>query len=270
MSPVAFSVAGFEIRWYSLLILIAVFLAYFLTKNEASRFQIPKEFVFNLIFWVLIFGIIGARLYYVIFNLDYYKTNVSEIYKVWHGGLAIHGGIIAGLITIFVYTRKYKMDTRKMIDIMVPGVLIAQAIGRWGNFFNHEAYGSVIEYSKLIKMKFIPQFVIDEMYINGNYHLPMFYFESIACIIGFIILVIIRRKKYIKDGEITGFYLIWYGVVRFIIEIFRSDSLMLGNIKVAQVVCALMVFAGVFIVWTQSKKLKLEDLYNTSDDVVRY
>ncbi|MGM9877591.1 MAG: prolipoprotein diacylglyceryl transferase [Bacilli bacterium] len=270
MSPVIFSIKDFEIRWYSVLILSGVFLAYLLIMNESKRQKVKTDFMFNLMFWGLIFGILGARIYYVIFNLDYYMAYPSEIYKIWNGGLAIHGGILFGLITAIIYCKKYKANTKKVLDILAPGVLLAQAIGRWGNFFNAEAYGSIVSYKTLVNMKIIPQFVIDNMLINGDYHLPMFYFESIACLIGVIVMLIVRRFRYIKKGQIMSIYLIWYGIIRFIIEIFRTDSLMLFDFKVAQIVSVIMVFVGIYIIISQHQKPKLEDLYNRYDEEIKF
>ena len=270
MSPVMFSIFGYEIKWYSVLILVGVLLSYFLINNEANRFKFKKEFIFNLMFWTIIFGILGARIYYVIFNFDYYSNHLSEIYKVWNGGLAIHGGMIAGLLTILIYCHKYEVRTIKVLDICVPALLIAQAIGRWGNFFNQEAYGSITTYKTLAEMKFIPQFVIDNMYIDGNYRLPMFYFESILCLVGFIFILIMRRRKYIKNGQVFAIYLIWYGLIRFFIEIFRSDSLMLGSFKVAQIISVVMVLIGLYITIMNSRKAKLDDLYNRINDNIQF
>ena len=268
MSPIIFSIGNFEVRWYSVLILLGVILAYAVVYSESRRFQIKNEFIFNLGFYALIFGIIGARLYYVVFNWDYYSLNISEIPKIWHGGLAIHGGLLFGLIAIAAYTSKYHVNFKKILDIIAPGVLLAQAIGRWGNFFNGEAYGFAVKYDTLVKMKIIPSFVIDNMYINGSFHLPMFYFESLACIVGFIIMLFLRRRKYAKNGQTFGFYLVWYGTIRFVIEIFRTDSLMLLDFKAAQVVSALMVLFGLYLIFMEAKKPKLDDLYDRVDHVV--
>ena len=270
MSPVIFTIFGFEVRWYSVLILLSVIISYFLIIIETRKFKIKSEYVTNLLFWTIIFGILGARIYYVLFNLDYYLANPKEIVMVWHGGLAIHGGIIAGLITIIFYTRRYNVKTLKILDIMAPVLIISQAIGRWGNFFNSEAYGSIVEYNTLVNMKIIPQYIIDHMYIDGAYRLPMFYFESLACLIGFLIILFIRRRKYIKNGQVFSFYLIWYGIVRFIIEIFRSDSLMLFNIKVAQIVSVLMVLAGIVIIIKQRRKPLLDELYNKQYEDIQF
>ena len=149
------------------------------------------------------------------------------------------------------------------MDLIIPALLLGQALGRWGNFFNGEAYGTIVTKTTLENMKIIPEFVIKNMYINGYYHLPMFYFESLWCFLGFIIALILRRRKYIKKGQLTGFYLMWYGVDRFVIEIFRTDSLMLGNLKVARIVSVIMFILGVMIELVQSRKPKLDDLYNS-------
>ena len=174
------------------------------------------------------------------------------------------------VIYVFFYCRKYKVKTIKILDIIAPSLLIAQAIGRWGNFFNGEAYGSIVQYSTLVNMKIIPGFVIDNMLIQGSYRLPMFYFESLLCLLGFICILIYRRRKYTKNGQVFSFYLIWYGVVRFFIEAFRHDSLMFLGIRVAQIVSVLMVIVGIIIIIKQSKKPTLEELYNTPEEEIKF
>ena len=270
ISPVMFRIFGFEVRWYSVLILLAVSISFLLIDLESRKFQIKREFLFNMMFWTIVLGILGARLYYVLFNLSYYLDNLSEIYKIWNGGLAIHGGMIFGLITILIYCHKYQVNTKKILDICAPAVLISQAIGRWGNFFNQEAFGSAVNYHTLVNMKIIPQFVIDNMLIEGQYHLPMFYFESLLCFIGFILLLFLRRRKYIKNGQVFAIYLIWYGLVRFFIEIFRMDSLMIGTFKMAQIVSVIMVLIGLYIMIVQYRKPKLDELYNRRDEDIKF
>jgi len=246
MSEIAFEIGSFSVSWYSICILIGVLFAGTLFLLECKKYEINMDFAVNLIFWTVIFGILGARFYYVAFNLDYYMANPTEIIQIWNGGLAIHGGIIGGLLFILLYTLKYKVRTLKVTDMAVVGLIIAQAIGRWGNFFNQEAHGPEVARSVLEGFKIIPEFVIDGMNIGGIYYHPTFFYESLWCILGFIILLIIRRTN-IKQGILSSFYLIWYGIGRFMIEGMRTDSLMLGSLKMAQVISILMIIIGIIM-----------------------
>ena len=143
MNPIFLKIGNISIYWYSIFILIGILTACTIVLREANKKNIPKKFIEDLFFYTIIFGLIGARLYYVIFEYKQYINNPLDIFKVWEGGLAIHGGIIAGLITIIIMTKKHKISILEMTDMIVVGVIIAQAIGRWGNFFNGEAYGPV-------------------------------------------------------------------------------------------------------------------------------
>lgn len=265
MNPIMFTVFGFGIRWYSVLILAGVLVGVFILKNEARRFSMNWDFIFNLSFWTIIFGILGARLYYIIFHWSEYEGNLLNIFKIWEGGLAIHGGMIAGAITAYFYCKKAKANTLKIIDMAVPSLIIAQAIGRWGNFFNSEAYGGVTTQAHLEKLH-IPTFIINGMKIEGVYRQPTFFYESIWCILGFIILLIIRRNKYTKIGTLTGFYLMWYSLGRFFIEKMRTDSLMLGGFKAAQVISIILFIVGAVLVLRNTRKGKFENLYNSDKD----
>ena len=244
-----------EVHWYSILIFIAILLGSNLAIKEAKRHGYEEDFIVNLLFLGVIVGIIGARVYYVIFNFDYYKDNLIEMFKVWNGGLAIHGGIIFGLITVAIICYKKKVNLLKILDYLVVGLIIAQAIGRWGNFFNGEAHGAITSLSNLESMH-LPQFIIDGMYINGNYYIPTFLYESIWCLIGFVIMLIIRRKNFMKVGYLTSFYLVWYGIERFFVEGMRTDSLMFFSLRVAQIVSILMVVIGIIIFIYSLKKTK--------------
>lgn len=262
MNPVLFKLFNIEIRWYSVLILVGIIVGAYILKKEARRFDMNWDFVFNLSFWTIIFGIIGARLYYVIFRWSQYENDLLSIFKVWEGGLAIHGGILAGALTVYIYCKKNKANTLKVIDMAMPSVMIAQAIGRWGNFFNSEAYGGIVSLSHLEKLH-IPKFIIDGMYIEGVYRQPTFLYESIWCIIGFIIILFIRRNKYVKLGTITGFYLMWYSTGRFFIEHMRNDSLMLGGFRVAQIISIILFALGAFLIIRNKRMGKFENLYNS-------
>lgn len=263
MNSVAIAFGNFEVSWYSIFILVGVLIAGALFLKECKKYEINLDFATNLIFWTVIFGIIGARIYYVIFNWSYYSANLAETYKIWNGGLAIHGGIIAGLLFIILYSLKYKVRILKITDMTVVGLIIAQAIGRWGNFFNQEAHGGEVAKSVLESMKIIPEFVIKGMYIDGAYYEPTFYYESLWCLLGFIVLLLIRSfYKYLKAGQLTGIYLIWYGIGRFVIEGMRTDSLMLGTLKAAQIVSIGMFIIGVILLVIGFKGSKFENRYD--------
>lgn len=266
MNPVLINLFGIEIRYYSVLILIGVILAYFIFMKETKKFKVNSDFIFNLFFWTVIFGILGARIYYVIFNWEYFGNHINEIWQIWQGGLAIHGGIIFGLITISVYCYRHKFRIIRMLDFVVVPLILAQAVGRWGNFFNKEAYGTATTISHLRSLH-IPEFVIEGMKINGIYYTPTFFYESIWCILGFIILLIIRRRKYIKVGTMCAIYLIWYGLGRFFIESLRTDSLILMGFKVAQIVSVAMIIIGIIIIIKNTQKGKFVDLYNDKNNI---
>lgn len=258
MNPVI-TLGPLTIHYYSIFILIGILIGGKLAMYEGEKRNVPKDFTYNLLFLTILFGIIGARIYFVLFNLDYYSNNILEIFMIWKGGLAIHGGIIAGLLTIIIYCKKYKTKVFRILDIITPSLLLAQAIGRWGNFFNSEAHGPETTLNYLQSLH-LPDFIINGMYIDGIYYIPTFLFESVLCLIGFIILMIIRSRKNIKIGQTTAIYLIWYGAVRFFIENLRTDSLMLGDFKIASIVSLIMILSGIIIFIIKRKGILYHDI----------
>lgn len=267
MNPNAIEIFGIGIKWYSIFILTGIIIAWIFIQGDAKKFGIGKDFLTNLIFWTVIFGIIGARAYYVIFNWSYYSEHLSEIWHIWEGGLAIHGGLLAGCIVIVFYCKKYKTSALRILDIAAPYLLLAQAIGRWGNFFNREAYGVATTYEHLKDIIIIPDFIIYGMNIDGVYYTPTFYYESLWCLLGFIVILAIRKFKYLRLGQQIGTYMMWYSFGRFFIESFRTDSLMLGYFKVAQIVSIILFIVGLIIVLLQIRKPKLEMLYNVNEEI---
>lgn len=265
MGRIALDLGFIQIYWYSIFIFVAVFLASMVILRETKKQKINEDFIVNLIFYGVIFGLIGARLYYVIFNLDYYLKYPLEILEVWNGGLAIHGGILFGLLTVIIYTKKYRAKTLKVLDILVTGLILGQAIGRWGNFFNGEAYGVVTTLENLQKLG-LPDFLIEGMYINGAYHHPAFLYESIWNLFGFFALLIVRRYKYLKTGQLTGVYLIWYSIGRFFIEGMRTDSLMIGSFKVAQIVSIVCIIIGLLMLIFCKKGTRFDNLYKDKEE----
>ena len=270
MNPVALQIGPFSIKWYSLMILLGVIAGIGLLLKEGKKHNYPKDFLFNLCFWAIIFGFIGARIYYVLFNFEIYKNDPVSIFKIWEGGLAIHGGLIAGFMTIYFYCKKYNVRLLKITDMAVPGILLAQGLGRWGNFFNMEAHGGAVLRSTLENLH-IPEFIINGMNINGIYYHPTFFYESLWCLFGFIILSLLKHYKYLKVGSLTFSYLCFYSVGRFVIEALRTDSLMLGGFKVAQILSIILFIIGIIGLMLETRKGKFEDLYSEPNhEEIRY
>lgn len=248
MNPIFLQIGNINIYWYSIFILLAMIIACSIIYFELKKQKISKQFIDNLFFYTIIFGLIGARIYYVIFEYKQYINNPLDILKVWEGGLAIHGGIIAGLIVTVIMTKKYKVKTLKITDMAVLGLIIGQAIGRWGNFFNSEAYGTEVTLEVLQNMH-IPNFIIEGMHIGGTYYHPTFLYESLWNIVGFILLIVLKNTKTLKIGQLTGVYFIWYSVGRFFIESMRQDSLMLfGFLKQAQLISIVLIVIGIILI----------------------
>lgn len=270
MNPVALQIGPFSIKWYSLMILLGVVVGIGLLLKEGKKHNYPKDFLFNLCFWAIIFGFIGARIYYVLFNFEIYKNDPVSIFKIWEGGLAIHGGLIAGFMTMYLYCKKYNVRLLKITDMAVPGILLAQGIGRWGNFFNMEAHGGAVLRSTLENLH-TPEFIINGMNINGIYYHPTFFYESLWCLLGFIIFILLKHYKYLKVGSLTFSYLCFYSVGRFVIEALRTDSLMLGGFKVAQVLSVILFIIGIIGLMLETRKGKFEDLYSEPNhEEIRY
>lgn len=253
MDRVALDLGPIQIYWYSIFIFLGLISACFVIYKEAKKRKIKEDFLINLTFNTIVIGFIGARLYYVLFNLEYYLSSPLEILAIWNGGLAIHGGMIAALLFIVYYCKKHKVNTIQMLDIIVVGLILGQAIGRWGNFFNGEAYG-MITTAQSLQSQGIPEFIINGMYILGQYREPAFFYESVWCLSGFLAMLIIRRYKYLKKGQLAGFYLVWYGAARFLIEGIRTDSLMLGPFKIAQIVSIFGIICGLILFFYNMKK----------------
>lgn len=246
MNAIFLKIGNIEIYWYSVILLVGFIMGCTYILKETKKIGIPKDKIENFIFYTIPIALIGARIYYVIFNHTYYFKYPQDIIKVWEGGLAIHGGIIAGLICLVYFVKKKKIDILKMTDILLVALIMGQIIGRWGNFMNSEAYGPTTTLA-FLKSLHLPNFIINGMHIDGVYHQPTFLYESLWNLIGLIIMLIIKKLKQNKTGIITSIYLVWYGIGRFFIEGLRTDSLMFHHIKVAQIVSIIMIIIGITI-----------------------
>ncbi|HAR7095591.1 TPA: prolipoprotein diacylglyceryl transferase [Staphylococcus aureus] len=246
IDPVAFNLGPLSVRWYGIIIAVGILLGYFVAQRALVKAGLHKDTLVDIIFYSALFGFIAARIYFVIFQWPYYVENPSEIIKIWHGGIAIHGGLIGGFIAGVIVCKVKNLNPFQIGDIVAPSIILAQGIGRWGNFMNHEAHGGPVSRAFLEKLH-LPNFIIENMYINGQYYHPTFLYESIWDVAGFIILVNIR--KHLKLGETFFLYLTWYSIGRFFIEGLRTDSLMLtSNIRVAQLVSILLILISISLI----------------------
>lgn len=246
IDPVAFNLGPLSVRWYGIIIAVGILLGYFVAQRALVKAGLHKDTLVDIIFYSALFGFIAARIYFVIFQWPYYAENPSEIIKIWHGGIAIHGGLIGGFIAGVIVCKVKNLNPFQIGDIVAPSIILAQGIGRWGNFMNHEAHGGPVSRAFLEQLH-LPNFIIENMYINGQYYHPTFLYESIWDVAGFIILVNIR--KHLKLGETFFLYLTWYSIGRFFIEGLRTDSLMLtSNIRVAQLVSILLILISVSLI----------------------
>lgn len=238
-------IGPFSIQWYAICIMTGAIIAYCLGQYHFKKLGYHKDILSDYFIGVLLVGIVGARIWYVIFMWnELYAGNPMEIFMITNGGLAIQGGLIAGIVYSYFYFKKKNIPILVAGDAIMPGVLIAQACGRWGNFINQEAYGSVVDLS-FLKSLHLPDFIIKNMYINGNYYHPTFLYESVGCIIGFLLIFFIVRRFQDKQGYQFFSYFIWYGMIRYFIEALRTDSLYVFGLKTAQLTSIAFVVIGI-------------------------
>lgn len=244
IDPIALQLGPFSIRWYALCIVTGLMLAVYLASQEGPRKGISADDVTDFILLAFPLAIVGARLYYVLFSWSDYRANFLEIFAIWHGGLAIYGGLLAGAAVLFAFSYYRLINVWDFLDVAAPSVLLAQSIGRWGNFFNQEAYGKAVA-----QLPYLPAFIREQMYIEGSYRVPTFLYESLWTFLGFLLIIYLRRRPgWLKQGEIVSFYLVWYGCGRFVIEGLRTDSLMWGGLRVSQWLSLALVLLGLGLV----------------------
>ncbi|MED3909993.1 prolipoprotein diacylglyceryl transferase [Peribacillus simplex] len=247
LNPIAIDLGPIQVHWYGLIIGFGVLLGLIIALRESERRGLDKEIFTDMILFAVPIAIISARIYYVIFQWEYYSQNPGDIIKIWNGGIAIHGALIGSVLTAIVFAKVKKVSFWKLADIAAPSLLLGQAIGRWGNFMNQEAHGGEITRSFLENMH-LPEFIINQMYINGAYYHPTFLYESIWNIVGVIILLSLRKVN-LRRGELFLTYVLWYSIGRFYIEGLRTDSLMLTeSLRIAQVISIVLVALAIALV----------------------
>ncbi|WP_267383560.1 prolipoprotein diacylglyceryl transferase [Cyanobacterium sp. uoEpiScrs1] len=265
--PIVFEIGFFAIRWYGLLISSSVLIGVALSQWLATKRRVNPHLVADLVIWLVIFAIPCARLYYVIFEWQQYAQNPGDIIAIWKGGIAIHGAIIGGTLATIIFARLNRVSVWQLTDLIVPSLTLGQAIGRWGNFFNSEAFGPP---TNLPWKLYIPVNHRPLIYINQTHFHPTFLYESIWNILVFILLLILffvglKHVNKIEIGTLSLVYLIAYGFGRFWIEGLRTDSLMLGSIRIAQLVSIMMIGLGTLgLIWLYKAKRTLPDVHYQS------
>ena len=265
IDPIAFNFLGFQVHWYGVIIGVAVLLALYLAVNEGKKRGIVADDFYDFILWALPIALICARAYYVIFRWSYYSANPSEIYRIWDGGIAIYGGLLGALVVLIVFCRIKKLSPWLFLDVISPTVILAQGIGRWGNFINQEAHGGPVTRAFLENLH-LPNFIISQMNIQGIYYQPTFLYESLWDILGFVLLICLRHRQHLfKQGEIFLTYVAWYSFGRFFIEGMRTDSLMLGALRVSQWLSVILFVLALGIFWCRRYYLPNNPWYLTGN-----
>ncbi len=242
MHPLLFQIGPFQIRFYGLMYAIGILCGLYLIRREVRRkhVQLSDDELLNFVMLAVIGGILGARLYYVIFNWDFYGKNLAEIVKVWHGGLAIHGGMIGGILMGWCFTQRHQLSFWKMADIVAPAIILGQAFGRFGNFMNGDAHG--VPTSMPWGIVFPPTSIAGRQFPGTPLHPTMLY-ELLINVGIFLLLWKIRTRPW-KDGFLFCLYLILYSVGRFIVSFFRADDLMFGPFRMPHLISILIIAAA--------------------------
>ncbi|MCD8503306.1 MAG: prolipoprotein diacylglyceryl transferase [Bacillaceae bacterium] len=260
LNPVALDLGVIKVYWYGLIIGMGAFIGYLLANREMIRRGLPKDLLGDLLVLAIPIAIVSARIYYVIFKWSDYIDQPLKAFAIWEGGLAIHGGLIGGVVTGIIFAKKRGVSFWKLADITAPSILLGQAVGRWGNFMNQEAFGGEVPRAFLENL-YLPTFMIDQMYIGGAYYHPTFLYESLWSLAGVAILIYLRRFN-MRRGELFLTYIIWYSFGRYFIEGLRTDSLMMfGFLRTAQVISLVSIVGAVMILIYRRKMGLANDRY---------
>lgn len=227
LNPTMLEIGPLVIRWYGVILALGAVVGLLLAIQEGKRFGIKSEFFMDLLLIGAPTAIIAARIYYVAFQWDHYKNNLGDVFKIWEGGIAIYGAIAGALICGYFFSKAKGYSFWRIADICAPGLLVGQMIGRWGNFVNQEAYGGPVEESFLRDTLHLPNFIVEQMYIikDSTFVHPTFLYESLWSLLGLLLLFVIRRRSFLREGELIATYIGWYSLGRFFIEALRTDSL---------------------------------------------
>ncbi|MGE7923299.1 prolipoprotein diacylglyceryl transferase [Viridibacillus arvi] len=245
INPVALELGPISIRWYGVIIATGIIIAFLIGQREMVKRGFHNDFLTDLLIWAVPISIICARIYYVIFKWDFYSANPGEIIQIWHGGIAIHGALIGAFITTYIFAKKRGASFWKIADVLAPSLIVGQIIGRWGNFMNQEAFGGAVT-RDFLEGLYLPNWIIEQMNVNGIYHHPTFLYESLWNVVGLVLLLALRKVN-LRRGEIFLTYIIWYSFGRFFVEGLRTDSLLIGDLRMAQIVSLIGLVIGVVL-----------------------
>ena len=250
LDRVFIQIGGMSIYWYGVIIATGLFIGLYLAQREANRLGLKKDTILDLIIIAAPVAIIFARIYYVIFEWEQYQAGPWwKVFAVWEGGIAIHGALIGAVLTGFIYARVKDISFFKIADIIAPSLILGQAIGRWGNFMNQEAHGGAMSAAAYENFhQYLPDFIMNQMCIEGTYYYPTFLYESFWNILVFIGLIMLRRKNPLR-GEIFLSYLMMYSIGRFFIEGLRTDSLyVVPGLRTAQLISVVLILLAVSLI----------------------
>ena len=278
IDPVAFALGPLTVNWYGIILGFGAFIGLLLAIREGKRFGINSDFFMDLLLFGAPSAIVTARIYYVAFQWDAYKDNPWQVFAIWNGGIAIYGALIGAIVCGIIYFRAKGYDFWRVADICAPSLIAGQMIGRWGNFVNQEAYGGPVEESFLRNTLNLPDWIVNQMNVEGVFHHPTFLYESLWNLLGLLLLFVLRRQSFLRAGELLISYFIWYSVGRFYIEALRTDSLAFqgpewlaslvgglwspmtalfeqgdldpayGNVRISQVVALLLIAGGIALI----------------------
>ncbi|GKS12058.1 prolipoprotein diacylglyceryl transferase [Paenibacillus chitinolyticus] len=278
LNPVAFKLGPISVHWYGIILGTAALIGLLLVIREGKRFKLQPEFFMDLLLIGVPSAIVAARIYYVAFQWENYKNNLGEIIAIWHGGIAIYGALIGAIIAAVIYVRRKGYSFWRIADICAPGLIVGQMIGRWGNFVNQEAHGGPVSESFLRNTLHLPDWIVNQMNIEGIFYHPTFLYESVWNFVGLLLLFWLRRRPFLRAGELFMSYFIWYSLGRFFIEGLRTDSLDFtgpawlasllnglwspmsllfgeagtmtygGNIRISQLLAVLIIIAAIIII----------------------
>ncbi|WP_431804236.1 prolipoprotein diacylglyceryl transferase [Halobacillus andaensis] len=254
-----------SIYWYGVIIATGAFLGLLIATRETERLGLKKDYMVDIVVYAIPIAILSARLYYVIFEWDRYVGEPWwKVFAIWEGGIAIHGALIGSFLTAYFYTKIKGLSFWMIADIAAPSIILGQAIGRWGNFMNQEAHGGPVSeafYNNY--MQYLPDFINQQMCIEGTVYHPTFLYESLWNILGFALLLVLRHRFNPRRGEVFLSYVIWYSIGRFYVEGLRTDSLYLfSEIRTAQFISILLIVAAIVLIVYRRKAGLANKYYN--------